>query len=308
MSSSAYRLKSKEEPAEGIRRIALGRAEKAQEELPAIEDADFPEAIHAARKDLKKLRAVLRLVRSELGDDLYRAESQRYRRAGRHLAGSRDAEVKVATLAALQEHFGEDLPAGPSGYWRSLLEHERDEMVHASKAETVARIELAAADIEAGIEEISRWPLADDSWGLLSTGFLRSYRRGREAMKLTLADPSADSVHAWRKRTKDLWYQLRILRGAWPGQIGELADQAHELADRLGDHHDLAVLREDLATRGSIGESGAIDELIGRGQDQLLDEALEVGVRLFAEKPKAFRRRFKAYWLAWRPPAEAGSA
>ena len=68
-------------------------------------------------------------------------------------------------------------------------------------------------------------------------------------MRRTIADPSAENVHEWRKRAKDIWYQLRIVRRAWPALLGETAGQAHVLADLLGDHHDLAMLREDLAAR-----------------------------------------------------------
>lgn len=108
--SRAYRLKGKEPPTKGIRRIALGRADKAAEELnDARNGSDFAASVHAARKDLKKLRGVLRLVRGELGERVYRAENQRYRDAGRRLAQSRDAEVKTETLSALRERFDEEL-------------------------------------------------------------------------------------------------------------------------------------------------------------------------------------------------------
>lgn len=109
--SRSYRLKSKESPTKGIRRIALGRAEKAVEELnDARNGTDFATSVHAARKDLKKLRGVLRLVRGELSEEVYRTENQRYRDAGRQLAQSRDAEVKTETLSALRERFDGELP------------------------------------------------------------------------------------------------------------------------------------------------------------------------------------------------------
>lgn len=126
-------------------------------------------------------------------------------------------------------------------------------------------------------------------------------------MKRTRSDPVAENVHEWRKRTKDLWYQLRILRNAWPPVIYETAEQAHDLADLLGDHHDLAVLAEDLTAREIAGDRDAAKDLIDRRQGELLKCAFEVGERLFAEKPKAFGTRFEAYWLAWRPSQSSHS-
>ena len=105
--SRAYRLKRKEKTAKGVRRIALGRVEHALEQLREQPDGEKA-AVHTARKDLKKLRWLLRLVRSELDESTYSAENERYRDAGRLLSGARDAEVKQQTLEALRDRF-EDL-------------------------------------------------------------------------------------------------------------------------------------------------------------------------------------------------------
>lgn len=301
MSARSFRLKANESPSEGIRRIALGRAEKAIEELNRAGGGDdSADAIHAARKDLKKLRGVVRLVRAELGDDLYRAENRRYRDAGRLLARSRDAEVKVETLKSLHERSGEELSADLVTAWLAELERERDEIAEGSDEEGKSRLAEAKAAIEAGRKEITRWPLRDDSWQLVGAGLLRGYRRGRRAMKRTRAEPVAENVHEWRKRTKDLWYQLRILREAWPPVLGETAEQAHKLADLLGDYHDLALLAEDLAARELPGDRSAAKGAIERRQQELLGSACDIGARLYAEKPKAFGGRLESYWQAWR--------
>jgi len=295
--SRAYRLKTKETPAAGMRRIAHGRADKALDRLSG--DEDFAAAIHGARKDLKKLRAVLRLTRKEMGEESFKAENRRYRDAGRLLAGSRDAEVKLDTLRALRSRYDAELPADTAERWEGALERERDEMTGAAADQPVAELEKAVRAIEAGRDRIEEWPLETDSWKLMGPGLGAAYARGRRAMKRTLADPSAENVHEWRKRAKDLWYQLRIVREAWPGVLGASADQAHELADLLGDHHDLAVLREDLASRDEVKQR-AFEALIGRRQEELLGSALELGKRLYAEKPRAFSRRLRRYWSAWR--------
>lgn len=300
MSSRSYRLKAKEGAAKGVRRIALGRAEKARGELADAGGKELAPAIHSARKDLKKLRAVARLVRHELGEELFKAENRRYRDAGRRLSRSRDAEVKLETLAALRNRFGEGLPDGATKHWESALEQERDEVTDAARGEAAGKIDEATRAIEKGRDRILDWPLETNSWELVGPGLSTSYRQGRRAMKRALADPSAENVHEWRKRAKDLWYQLRIVREAWPSLLGETADQTHELADLLGDHHDLAVLEQDLASRPDAGQREAFEALIERRQRELLASAVEVGRRLYAEKPKAFSRRLERYWLTWR--------
>ena len=109
----AYRLKIEESPPAGMRRIATGRIDKALERLAEAQEAeDLISGVHGVRKDLKKLRSELRLLRHELGGDLYRAENGNYRDAGRLLSTSRDAEVKVETLEDICERCEGALPGG----------------------------------------------------------------------------------------------------------------------------------------------------------------------------------------------------
>ena len=293
---SPYRLKRKESVSDGTRRVACGRVEKALERLE--ESGDDPEAaVHGMRKDLKKLRALLRLVRDGLGEDFYRAQNKRFRDAGRQLSDVRDAQVKIATLDDLAERFGSELPEQPASLWRGMLEGERRQMREGAGDEPRARMQEAKEMIATGLVD---WPLEGHGWRLLEPGLTRGYREARKSMKRARSSQAAEDVHEWRKRTKDLWYHLRLLRGSWKPVIGELAEQAHELADLLGDHHDLTVLAEDLDARQAIKERERIGELIERRKGELLKKALKLGSRLFAEKPKAFRRRLRRYWLAWR--------
>lgn len=297
--SRAYRLKAGESPSVGMQRIALGRTGKALERLDGVEGDELAVAIHGARKDLKKLRALLRMLRPELGEKRFKAENRRYRDAGRLLSGSRDAEVKLETLAKLAQG-STGLPAEALERWVGMLETERDELAAAVRANSSGQIAAASEAIESGRREIEGWRLRTDSWALVGPGLERSYRDGRRALKQVRSDPSAENIHAWRKRTKDLWYQLRIVRDAWPGPLGETVEQAHELAEHLGEHHDLAVLAADLHERPGLGDPDAFEAAIAKRQAQLCEAALGIGQRLYAEKPQAFRRRIKAYWVAWR--------
>jgi CHAD domain-containing protein len=297
--SGAYRLKKKERVGDGMRRIAAGRAEKALKGLRAATPGEegFEEAVHDARKDLKKLRAVVRLLRERLGEKVYEEQNRRYRDAARALAEARDAKVKLETLDALGERFG-DLPPGTLAAWREGLQRDCDRTLEGTDAMAL----FEAIDlIEAGRDRIESWDLGSGSWELIDAGILRAYGRGRRAMREAEAQPSEESFHQWRKRAKDLWYDLRILHGVWPELLGPTAEEAHRLSDLLGDHHDLAVLREDLVTRRfSDADSEALATAISSREAELASDAFELGHRLYAEKPKAFRARLRAYWRAWR--------
>jgi len=112
---------------------------------------------------------------------------------------------------------------------------------------------------------------------------------------------------------KDLWYQLRLLRDAWPKVMKATADEAKALSRVLGDDHDLAVLAQLVADdRDLTGEPSAdrdrLLELIDRRRGELLEQARQQGRRLYAESPKAFRRRLQTYVREATRDAVASSA
>jgi CHAD domain-containing protein len=119
-------------------------------------------------------------------------------------------------------------------------------------------------------------------------------------MKAAEGGDEAD-FHGWRKRAKDLWYELRLLGDAWPRPLGATSDEVHQLSELLGDHHDLAVLREDLRQRNLGGEATQpLAAAICLRQEELAEESFALGRRLYVERPRDFSRRLRGYWRAWR--------
>ena len=303
--SRTYRLKRGERTKKGVRRIAAGRAEHALEQLDSARHGNFATGVHEARKDLKKLRALLRLSRDGLGEKTYRRENERYRDAARRLSGARDAEVKLQTLSSLEKRFGKVLPKSAVANLREALERERPEEADENHLDELLRV---SAEIAAGRKEIREWVIKRRGWDLIEPGLRRSYRRGRKRMGRARDDPSDENLHEWRKRVKHLWYHLRIVGGAAPGVLDEAADRAHELSDLLGDHHDLAVLADEVRSRADVFDRGkqraALLSAIRWRQSELAADAFEIGDPLYAEKSKAFSRRIEAYWRTWWDRAE----
>ncbi|MBS1843071.1 MAG: CHAD domain-containing protein [Actinobacteria bacterium] len=298
--SRSFRLLADESAADGVRRAIAGRLDKAAERLREVSetgaDGDaLAEAIHSVRKDLKKARAGLRLVRDELGEKTFKRENGALRDAARTLSASRDAEVKVATLDTLA---GGDVPRAATSLWREELVADRDRIVGGESA----GIPEAVAAIEAVSARAAEWKLRADGWKLLSPGLDTAYRDGREAFAALGEEASFEDVHELRKRGKDLWYQLRLLRDAWRPVLEPTAEEVHDFTDMLGDHHDLAVLCIDLVGRGEVDpvHRETLRTLIEARQASLLEEARVAGERIYAEKPKVFLRRIRAYWRAWR--------
>jgi CHAD domain-containing protein len=286
--SRAYRLKAEETLPDGIARIARGRIDHAVDELRGKTDSTPEEAVHEARKDLKKLRALLRLARGELGEGRFAGENACFRDAGRELAAVRDADVMLDTLKAL------DIPAGLGWELRKLIQAHGAPNGDGRGAAASRAVEM----LRGARHRVDDWPLERDSFGALSDGLERTYRRGRRAFKAVRADPTVEGLHEWRKRVKELWYHHTLLRSLWPPVMEAVGDEAHELADRLGDDHDLVVLAGWIREHGDAGPE--FFEVVDRRRSELQADAMRLGARVYAERPGAFVRRMRRLWKASR--------
>ena len=287
----AYRLDFDEAAGTSARRCAIERIEDAIGQLDRGREDDPEGAVHEARKDVKKTRALLRLYRRALGDATYRQENGELRDAGRALSGVRDADVLLETIDGLAERYAGRLPAGA---FDAVRERLRADGVPASSVEESA--DAARARLSGALDRVGDWPLGRAGWSSVRKGLERSYARGRRAFEQAVDDRSDERLHEWRKRVKDLRYQQQLLREAWPQVIGAQAKGTKALADLLGDDHDLALLGERGRASGAGGaEHDELVVLIARRRAELQDEAFRLGRRVYAESPKRFSARVGRY-------------
>jgi CHAD domain-containing protein len=308
MSSRSFRFDPGEPVPEEVRRVARGRIDHALDELRGKSDSTREEAVHEARKDMKKLRALLRLVRGELGDRVFKAENACFRDTARELAGVRDADVMLATLGDMEERYGE-LPGAASRLRPALVAHRFRAAAGSLKPASKAAVETLAE----ARERVADWPLDTDGFEAFEDGLGRLYRQGRRNFRAAQKLPSAEHMHEWRKRVKDLWYHVSLLQEIWQPVMSSLSDEAHELSDRLGDEHDLSVLlewahRQASELDGSDPVLRGFDVILDSRRRELQTEAFEYGARLYADKPSVFVGRLEGWWEASRPSYRAVNA
>ena len=280
----------------------LDQALKALQGSQPLSDA----AVHNARKQLKKGRADLRLLRKALGSQTYAYENTALRDVARPLTAVRDARALMDTLDTLVEHNEGQAHALDLDRVRLALRDEYCE-VRQHVLNEGNTIESLEASLQAARARAKRWPLGRRGWSVLGTGLKRIYRNGREAFAVAQDDPSQEHLHEWRKQAKYLWHQLQVLQPIQPGQLTALADQAHTLANALGDDHDLAILAHKFLEASDKFPDRAtmhtLADLIANRRALLQEEAMALGHRLYAEKPRKFVDRLREYWCAWRGKA-----
>ena len=288
-----FRLASGERVPEGLRRIARARLDEAIGGLDAAADDALDEAIHEARKSLKRVRTTLRLARDELGDDVYRSENAGFRDAGRRLSGARDSQVVVETLEGLCERGGGELPPGGLTALRDALrdEHEAGRQRLHTNAGAVRDV---VEELRVARARTASWPIERDDLDALAPGLRRIYRRGRKALRAVQEQPGDEALHELRKRAKDLWYASQILGSAAPRKTKKMAKRAHKLSDLIGEDHDLTVLHQTAERHRehlSEAQRGALEGLIERRRTELQRRALPRAERLYRRKPRAAVRR-----------------
>lgn len=293
----AYRIRPARNTSREVRKAALNRLDKAIEALaaPATERA---EGIHQARKRFKELRALLRLVRKPLGEH-FADGNRRLRDAGRRLAESRDATAMLESWEALARRNPPLFDSEPFRRIHSRLQERAAPggEAHGDLDEEVAQV---VAELRALSEELQHWKLRGKGFALLAAGLRRTYAEGAQDLAAAEENGTAELLHEWRKRVKDHWYHCQLLAPCWPQALECRTEQLKQLADALGDDHDLAVMTQLMQAEPELfGTPESRQELqacIADRRAQLKQHALRLGHRLYAESPKALVKRFDAYW------------
>ena len=281
-----------------VHRAGVAHLTKAIEALTAASDESaLGEAVHVARKQLKRTRALLRLVRASFDGETYREEMALCRDVGRQFSAPRDAHVLVQTARTILDEAA-DPPRASVEPIVEELEARRDRIWRALSSED-AEFTAALGTLDGLAQRAEVWRFNDLDWAKMALGLSASYRKGRRAFRAAGRDGDPQMFHETRKRTKDLWYQFELVRDAWKPVLKGAAKGAEGVADLLGQIQDLEVLRSTILTHPLMeanpdGADLFVHEIERRLRRQRAD-ALVAGAPLFAEKPGAFEARILAY-------------
>jgi CHAD domain-containing protein len=283
-----------------IQRISIGLLDEAIGHLAGHGEQDFDTGIHMARKAMKRLRAILRLVRDDLGRRTYRSENVVIRDTARTIGRLRDASVLVGTLETLRQHSEDLLAAATFSETDKWLMGRYERERSAVTTDVITRAVLNLATARARFRAFPLTDRIDDDFSAIAPGIRRVYRRGRHGYLRSLADPTTEDLHDWRKRAKYLWFQMEALEPLRPGPIRATAQELEDLGEILGKDHDLAVLA-DAVQRGADAcrderERALLMALIDTEREHLQTRAFRAGSGLYAERPRAFVDRIGAYW------------
>jgi hypothetical protein len=252
------------------------------------------DAIHEARRHIKKARAALRLIGPPSGGP-GELTMRRLRMAHRMLAPIADGQAVVTVADSLVPRAGRRAAAALT-------------TVHRVAADRAARIDRNA-ELDRLLPRVARilhherarlrtWRVPVSGFHSLAPGLETSVRRSRKAMQRVTRRPSAEGYHEWRCRVKDLWFHLRLLE-ARCGTITSLEARRLETLDGvLGTHHNIVLLERLLLSEAVAPrrDTARILHLLRRYQSELRMRAAILGGRILHDKPRRFVRRLHGRW------------
>jgi CHAD domain-containing protein len=232
-----FQVKSGENLAGEIARISAKLVRHIRKRVKLLNREPGSETIHEIRMAIKKLRALLRLIRDGFGRKFYRRQHHSLRALAHCLSPSRDVAVQLATLRKLRRHCHQLSADDISDLENRLIEKKRN----TSKSK-----QLSKSQFRDTLRQINRWPFKNLRQRDVKSGVERGYRKFIEAHHLAVQSPSDENLHTWRKRAKSLYYELLLIKKIGPKSAGKLARQIKELGKYLGNDHDLVLLIKEL--------------------------------------------------------------
>jgi hypothetical protein len=295
----AYRLKPGRPATADVQRIIDKQLKAASAALRPGARGVTAQAIHAARRRVKKALAAVRLVRPTLT-----ISPQSWKRVlrdvNRSLAPVSDGDAVIGTLSRVSAGHPAITPAMAAAVRRRLVRFER-------RIERSARIRRACRASSALLvqltAEVRDWKFKKPGFDALAPGLKRSFRRARRAMVRAERRPNTKTYHAWRQRSKDHWLHLRLLEARCHGRLTEERRLVETLDECLGEHHNVALLADLFVTRPLASRDDTVIWLqaLRDHRTALRARARDIAQRIYQERPRDFVRRVRR---AWKIPAD----
>jgi CHAD domain-containing protein len=292
-SKLGYCFRAGEELSEAVKRIVAEQLTRALEVLSRPGDS-LATVVHEARRCLKRARSVLRLVKFAI-PNAYREENARLRDVGRSLSELRDSHAPIQTLEDLEGRRKNRQPNGSrQRVFREAHTFLENRSRQIAKAMDECGMNNSIAQFKAALSHIQRLSFAKVDGPGIRKSLYRSVKRGRKAFDVAQAEDHADNFHEWRKRAKDLRYQLSLFAELHP-DLKQYSKSAKKLEQLLGDDHNLAVLTGLLTeSQDPDGEPHFLRKQICERQSALRKKARKIGRHLYGEKRNVWMDRFAA--------------
>ena len=259
--------------------------------------SDQGEDVHLVRVTIKRLRAMLRLIRPVIGKTVFDRGNTRLRNAARRLSSARDSVVARQTLATLA------LPAGRKrdAVTAALAGFKQDGEAEVGIRKTMNRLALALEETKRNLHRIR---VSEHEWKAVEPGLRQLHSQCRKRMERALGQGDDKAFHKWRIRVKSLYYGLQMLQGVWSERMDKMLADLGRLQKEIGADHDLVVLKRSMReTPDAFQGTGTVEQVVDSLDDKSkkLRRVIEpLGRAIFDQTSRDFVRELGQRWNKWR--------
>lgn len=258
---------------------------------------DRHQSVHEIRKNMKRIRAVMRLIRDGVGYSTYYRENTVFRDLAREISELRNRIVLAETIGKIEKEF---TPAA-----RKHMQNMQETLFR--EGERLYKILLDDKDIFRKISAETRkakkrsgeFVFNHEDFRVFEGGLLRIYRQGRKLYHKARGGHDAELLHDMRKRMKYLWYQMELLQPIYPKMLKTYAKSLNDITDILGICHDLDELIEEARDKKKVTHAETLRQLEAiqeKSKEELLDQIWHKVAAVYTEEPDAFVQRLASYW------------
>ncbi len=292
-----FAIDNHEELNEGIARVIKEQLEYIanQCEIPVNIDS----SVHEIRKAFKRLRAVLRLIRFDIGDELFHVENVKFRELSRLLSKLRDQHVIISYLAMCFE--ANELAISEDNYIRFvnfLNKQKEEEMKGIMDGNVLAHIKEKAEEYNKAVQA---YPLKGLGPHTINDGVVHAYKQCLLQMEQAQLKLEDESLHTLRKKVKYLLNQMLLVQEVWPEYFLNYSSSLKNVSEFLGNDHNLAeailLIKNTPDSIINAQEKTNLENAIVNERTQIHEEVWPLMGKIFTEDSESFVKRVKSYWM-----------
>ena len=247
------------------------------------------EAVHDIRVLMKKARGSVRLLNSQVDDELFIKENVAYREIGRMMASWRDSSVYRKTLKFLKKEYP-DLFSRLAENEKIQVLLKKPEPATAVDSTEQLRVEEINELLNKAAYRLRFYTLDKLNPQLLLKKLEETYILAADSYLKCRVNHKPAAIHEFRKRAKDFLYQLYFFRPLNPSIIKDLEKKLDTLTQNLGRYNDLSQIINLIDYKSeALDNSPALYELIvviKDKQDEYLSKAWPLAYKVFCPGQK----------------------
>lgn len=251
------------------------------------------------RKRVKNLRALLKLLRKEFGEEFYKKNNFALRDVNRRSSAIRNFSALIKVSEILKSASNDPICNEALNLLQNRIESDFEEVKR--KTDYDALLNFYKYQLEKFKARLLHNQIDTNRFSSIKYGIFKIYSDGKKNLSMVIDNPESEVLHDWRKNTKDLYYPLLSLTPLWKSVISGYTKEIKLLSDILGELHDLYELK--LYIQSLIDnpfDFTSVLYFIESQNPSLIEESVLLGRKIYAENEEQFSERIKKYYTGYK--------